>query len=79
MSSFESLSNPNHFIRWYDDVVDGAENLCGVDCEVYKLPVVSWCLNYTDIKPILLTLGDMLLASNRKSSTTSEVFLLVYM
>ncbi|XP_065884945.1 uncharacterized protein [Dysidea avara] len=33
VSSFESLSNYNHFIRWYDDHVDGAEGPHGVDCE----------------------------------------------
>ena len=36
MSSFESLSNPNHFIQWYDDDhVDCAEGPHGVDCEVW--------------------------------------------
>jgi len=34
LSSFESLSNYNHFIRWYDDATDGAEDRYNVNCEV---------------------------------------------
>ena len=45
MSSFESLSNYNHYIRWYDDTTDGAENHHMVNCEVcmnHKLHVLEF-------------------------------------